>query len=154
MLLFKKICNFFKSLFDKKVDVEAVLEEKTKSLSLIDDSLNVVSENDLNDSKVEYDDEEKIDVSKRTLITKLYVLEQEIEVFRFDFPEKFASFRDEIKCIKDIYNFSAEEINKKITFEIDPELNSKILSEVDQLEKQIKRFINSEVKFFLTNYRD
>ena len=94
MLLFKKICNFFKSLFDKKVDVEAVLEEKTKSLSLIDDSLNVVSENDLNDSKVEYDDEEKIDVSKRTLITKLYVLEQEIEVFRFDFPEKFASFRE------------------------------------------------------------
>ena len=149
MLLFKKICNFFKSLFDKKVDVEAVLEEKTKSLSLIDDSLNVVSENDLNDSKVEYDDEEKIDVSKRTLITKLYVLEQEIEVFRFDFPEKFASFRDEIKCIKDSYNFSAEEINKKITFEIDPELNSKILSEVDQLEKQIKRFINSEVKFFV-----
>lgn len=152
MLLFEKIYSLFKSLFEEKVDVGASIDEQTKCLSLDDDSQNVDSENYLNDGIIE-EDEEKIDVSKRTLITKLYVLEQEIEIFRFDFPDKFASFKEEIKCIKDNYNFSVKEISKDVTFEIDPEINSKLISETDQLEKRIKRFINSEVKFFILSQK-
>lgn len=91
----------------------------------------------------------KDNVSRRTLTTKLYILEQEMEVFKYDFPNEYNSFIERIKLLKESYDFSLEETAKGMTFEIDPETDSSKIADVMKLEKDIQRFINREVKFHI-----
>ena len=149
MSLLEKICNFFRRLFLEEVDEDDFEIEGTEGLPLSDDALKL--ETDLTNQAV--DQEEKINASKRTLITKLYIIEQEIEVFRDAFPDEFAKYKEEIKCIKEEYNSTVNEINKDMTFEIDPETDSKKIMEIDQLEKRVKSFINNEVRFFILSQK-
>lgn len=104
-----------------------------------------LSESDLSKEKIIEVDE--ISLAKRTLMTKLYGLEQEIEVFKNDFPNKYSYFLDEIEKLRESYNSSLEEIREQMTFEIDPELNGKMNWDISQLDKEIKKFIDCEVKF-------
>ncbi len=92
-------------------------------------------------------EEEKVNVAKRTLMTRLYVLEQEITIFESDFPEEFKAYMDKIEQLRQTYNSSLEEIKKLLTFEIDPELDSSKISEVRLLEIEVRDFIDKEVKF-------
>lgn len=97
--------------------------------------------------EVEIDEDEKVNVAKRTLLSKLYWLEQEISIFEKDFPEKYQSFMEKIEKLRETYNSSLEEISKLVTFEIDPENSWSKKGEVTKLENEIKRFLEKEVKF-------
>lgn len=89
----------------------------------------------------------KIDGAKRTLLNRMYVLKQEIEVFKFEFPNEYNNFMEEIKRMEQSYLTSLAESTKPLTFEIDPEKDTKKIIRIDKLEATIRKFIDSEVKF-------
>ena len=97
--------------------------------------------------------EERINVAKRTLMTKLYTLEQEIAVFENDFPEEYNKFLQRIEALRASYHASLEELKKLLTFEIDPESDTSKIDEVIKLENDIKKFIESTVKFHIISKR-
>lgn len=106
------------------------------------------------DKEVELnEDGDKINVAKRTLMTKLYILEQEITVFENDFPEEYEAFMERIEVLRESYNSSLEEIKKLLTFEINPEIDSNKNGAVIKLERDIKIFIEKEVKFSIISKR-
>lgn len=107
----------------------------------------------LEEEKALKDLEERINVAKRTLMTRLYTLEQDIAVFAGDFPSEYQCFLQRIEELKASYNYSLEELQKLLTFEIDPEKDSAIMDKVIQLEKDIKKFIESTVKFHIITNR-
>lgn len=96
---------------------------------------------------------DEVSLAKRTLTNKLYVLEQEIEVFKKDFPDKFNYFFNCIQDMRNNYLACLEEIKAKLTFEIDPELNSRMTWDISKLEKEIKTFIDTELKFHILSQR-
>lgn len=97
--------------------------------------------------------EERINAAKRTLITKLYMLEQEIAVFKVDFPSEYQNFLQRIEELRNSYNSSLEELKKLLTFEIDPESDTSKIDEVIRLERDIKKFIQTTVKFHIISNR-
>ena len=110
---------------------------------------------DVSDEDNSSDDllEERINVAKRTLMTKLYNLEQEIAVFEDDFPSEYQNFLQRIDEIRASYNSSVESLKKLLTFEIDPETDTTKIDEVIRLENEIKRFIDTTVKFHIISKR-
>lgn len=110
---------------------------------------------DVSDEDNSSDDllEERINVAKRTLMTKLYNLEQEIAVFEDDFPSEYQNFLHRIDEIRASYNSSLESLKKLLTFEIDPETDTTKIDEVIRLENEIKRFIDTTVKFHIISKR-
>lgn len=112
-------------------------------------SFNVSDEDNSSDDLME----ERINVAKRTLMTKLYNLEQEIAVFEDDFPSEYQNFLQRIDEIRASYNSSLESLEKLLTFEIDPETDTTKIDEVIRLENEIKRFIDTTVKFHIISKR-
>lgn len=110
---------------------------------------------DVSDEDNSSDDllEERINVAKRTLMTKLYNLEQEIAVFEDDFPAEYQNFLKRIDEIRASYNSSVESLKKLLTFEIDPETDTTKIDEVIRLENEIKNFIDTTVKFHIISKR-
>lgn len=153
MSFFEKLFNFFKSIsyYFKKTLVKnesvLMLEEKDSNTNLEPNQQNSISEDML--TTINSQEENKINASKRTLTTRLYILEQEIELFKADFPSEYDSFMDKIKSLKNSYNSQLEKITKNMTFEIDPETDGSKIGDVVRLEKEIKRFINRDVKLYI-----
>lgn len=114
-------------------------------------SLDVSDEQETSNELLE--EEERINVAKRTLMTKLYALEQEIAVFENDFPDEYHVFLQRIDDIRVSYNSSLEALKKLLTFEIDPETDTTKIDEVIKLENEIKRFIETTVKFHIISKR-
>ena len=92
-------------------------------------------------------EEEKINVAKRTLMTRFYAIEQEIAIFESDFPKEYQEFLSKINSLRDSYISSLAQTGKSLTFEIDPELDYNRIGEVVKLERDVKFFIESKVKF-------
>ncbi|MCI9178269.1 MAG: hypothetical protein HFJ28_06990 [Clostridia bacterium] len=84
---------------------------------------------------------------RSSMLDRLYALEQEIAIFEKDFPEEYKTFSERIKLLQQDYYFSLEEIKKSLTFAIDPDTNWAKKQEVDDLAKDIRYFIEKEVKF-------
>ena len=97
--------------------------------------------------------EEKVDVSRRTLLTRLYVMKQQIEAFKQIFPSEYNRFLEKIQEIEESYEVELEESHKELAWQIDPEKNSKKVYEVEMLEKQIRRFMDKELKFYIISKR-
>lgn len=91
-------------------------------------------------------EEEKLNISKRTLITKLYVLKREIELFETDFHDEYNRYLSQIRRLEEDYNSALEESKKTLTFEIDPEMNSNLLMKVSILDGEIRKFLDTEFK--------
>lgn len=139
--LLQKLYNFLKKLF-------LIPEEEVQQISQNDDEASLPETySDEENETTASEEEEKINVAKRTLMTRLYVLEQEITIFEIDFPKEFNAYMDKIEQLRQTYNSSLEEIKKLLTFEIDPELDSSKISEVRLLEIEVRNFIDKEVKF-------
>jgi len=138
---FNSISAYFQRILTAK-DVKA-LPERTE----------VVLEEDFKEQQIVEAVVDEISLAKRTLMTKLYALEQEIEVFKKDFSPQYTYYLEKINNMRESYNLSLEEIRTKMTFEIDPELNSKMHGDIINLEREIKRFIESEVKFDILSKR-
>ena len=129
---FEYIALYFKNMPGKENDV-LLLEEKKE----------------FQEEKTYENFEENSKIEKRTLISKLYLLEQQIEVLKNDFPEKYDEFLGKIRKINEKYNSTLIELKKDLTFEIDPEINSSMILEVNRLEREISKFIDNEVKFYM-----
>ncbi len=152
MTFLQKLYNFFVRLFsgfgETANSSTATMLETSKPMETkeLDNSItsNIsTTENEI----ISNQEEERVNFAKRTLMTKLYILEQEITVFESDFPKEFTAYMDRIENLRQKYNSSLEEIKKLLTFEIDPELDPKKIIEVNILEGDIKDFIGKEVKF-------
>lgn len=115
-------------------------------------SRNQSEQNNIENVLIE-NDEDRINVAKRTLLTRLYALEQEIVMFKYDFPKEYEEFIGKIEELRKNYNSSLEEIKKILTFEIDPELDSFKTMEISRLERSIKNFIDKEVRFNIISKR-
>lgn len=138
------------SVFSKLVgqpleESNTLIEEQTEN----PEESNYFSE----EEKALEDLEERINVAKRTLLTRLYTIEQDIAVFARDFPLEYQAFLQRIEALKNSYNYSLEELQKLFTFEIDPESDSSIMNKVIRLEKDVKVFIESTVKFHIISNR-
>lgn len=153
MSVIQKFHNFFNKMLlpfsnksEENDDTTTMLEEVAE-----------MSENDISEKfdKIFLSDkkEERINVKKRTLMTRLYTIEQQITVFEKDFPEKYKSFLERIERLRENYNFSLEEIKKSVTFEIDPEIDGYKIGEVVKLEREVVYFLESEVKFNIISKR-
>lgn len=153
MSVIQKFHNFFNKMLlpfsnksEENDDTTTMLEEVAE-----------MSENDISEQfdKIFLSDEKekRINVKKRTLMTRLYTIEQQITVFEKDFPEKYKSFLERIERLRENYNFSLEEIKKSVTFEIDPEIDGYKIGEVVKLEREVEYFLESEVKFNIISKR-
>lgn len=101
----------------------------------------------------EFEEMDKISLAQRTLMTRLYVLEQEMEVFKDTFPEEYSYFSKEIEKYRETYASNLEEIRNRITFEIDPELNTRMHGRISRLEQAIQKFLAHEVRFDILSKR-
>lgn len=143
MRAIKKFCSFFThvfSFFTKKLVADKFAETHVEEESVVSET-----------PTIEYDD--KVNVARRTLLTKLYVLEQEIIVFKNSFPQEHEAFTERIEHLRETYNSGLENVKELLTFEIDPEIDSKNALEVLKLERDIRRFIEREVKFDIISKR-
>ena len=98
-------------------------------------------------------EEDEISLARRTLTTKLYMLEQKIELFKYDFPSEYSHFLGEIEEFRRLYDSDLEEVKSPLTFQIDPEFNGKMLWNIEKLDKEIQKFIDNEVKFNILSKR-
>lgn len=132
MNVFKKISNFFSNILfkeEEKVDKEEV-EQMLEELK-----------------EIENEENNKIKISKRTIIAKLYSLEQKISVLNPSFKDAYDIFSKEIEELRNSYIDELEESGKDLTFTIDPDINIKKLSEVSMLEERINKVIQVDLRF-------
>lgn len=134
MTLFQKFLNFLKNMFYFEEEIE---ENENNSFHL-EDAFEVEEEEK---------EEEKINLSKRTLLNKLYTIEQKITVFENDFPEKFQEFSNRIEDLRTSYFTSLENSKNDLTFDIDPDLDGEILGMSGILDSEADKFIETDVKF-------
>lgn len=92
---------------------------------------------------------ERINLAKRTMLSKLYMLEQEIAVLQNNFPTEFQAFQSRIDNLREDYQTTLEEVKKELRFEINPEQDSLKQGQVVKLEKDIEKFLQKEVKFHI-----
>lgn len=123
-----------------------MLEGSKDEIADIQDMLEVIEE----DTTTK---EERINAEKRTLMTRLYAVEQEITVFEKDFPKEFKDFSNRIEELRQIYNSSLDAVSKELTFEINPEIDGNRIGQVVKLERDVQRFIESKVKFNIISKR-
>ena len=86
MSLFQKFLNFLKKLIyvqEEPVETEVSFEESAKP----------------KESAVEY----RLNLGKKTLLTRLYTIEQKITVFETEFPKEFQEFTRRINILKEDY---------------------------------------------------
>lgn len=142
MTIIQKILNFFKlsSFENNETDENETVIPMLEQLN---------NENALN----ELTQEERINASKKTLMTRLYILEQEIVIFKEEFPKEYGTFLQRINLLRDEYILALDQLSKGLTFEIDPEIDGYKIGEVVKLEKDIKTFIEKEVKFDIISKR-
>lgn len=146
----EKFYNFLNAIFSR-LSGKAIGNNPELALPEFSTAQNATS--NIFDEDSEDSLEDRINVAKRTLMTKLYTLEQEIAVFETDFPKEYNEFLQRIEALRASYNSSLEELKKLLTFEIDPDSDTSKTDEVIKLEKDIRKFIESTVKFHIISKR-
>ena len=151
MTFMEKFYQFFNSIFSRISGnaIENVTPQLASSSEVDQATSSNLSENELSEDSLE----ERINIAKRTLLTKLYSLEQEIAIFESDFPNEYNEFFQRIESLRASYNSSLDELKKLLTFEIDPDTDTTKIGEVVRLEKDIHNFIESTVKFHIISKR-
>lgn len=138
MNLLREMSDFFAKFFSKRknkmeksIDSEKNVEELEMMLKDCDDSIA----------------EEKLNMSKRSILAKLYSLEQTLNVLEMDYKEKYDYFMQKIDKLRNDYHTILEESKKNLTFEINPNVDIKKVAEVSMLEDEINKFIEQDVKY-------
>ncbi len=146
--LIKRIKNYIINIF-----------RNNKGQEKEDDDIDV-DVSDLKEASEELENlkKEQIIVRERSIINKLYSLEQQITTFKDIFPNEYSDFSARLDTLKKEYEKSLSEylssINeKRITYEIDPDFDSKKLNQVILIEKEITFFINDKVKYAIITKR-
>ena len=89
----------------------------------------------------------QINLSKRTLLNKLYLIEQKVDLFKEDFPNEYNYFFGEIEKLRNFYKLSLEEEDKPLTLQVDPEFNGELIWKIEELDSEITLFIEKNIKF-------
>ena len=89
----------------------------------------------------------QINLSKRTLLNKLYLIEQKVDLFKEDFPNEYNYFFGEIEKLRNFYKLSLEEEDKTLTLKVDPEFNGELIWKIEELDSKITLFIEKNIKF-------
>ena len=131
MSVFNKISKFFRSdSKDKKKLEQSVIESRNNQLEIIRNEV-----------------EERTIISRKSIITKLYSLEQVINILKVNYPEKYEEFKRRIEILRVDYEESLKESKKTLTFQIDPDKDFEKISEVRGLETKIQDFINIDMQY-------
>lgn len=125
----KQIQNFFQAIWNS---LRKVFEKQEQ---------NCQEEQECNEETVK---KEKL---TRTLMARLYSLEQEIAIFEKEFPNEYEAFGARIKSLQEKYHSTLQEIKKTLTFAINPEEDMEQIMQVTRLEKDISKFLKTKVKF-------
>lgn len=134
MTLFEKFLNFLKNMFNFEEESEEAVDYAS-----LKDAFEEIEEKE--------EEQEKINLSNRTLLNKLYTIEQKITVFENDFPDKFKEFSDRIEDLRNDYLSSLKNSENDLTFDIDPDLDSDKLGMVKLLDSEVDKFIETDMKF-------
>ena len=89
----------------------------------------------------------QINLSKRTLLNKLYLIEQKVDLFKEDFPNEYNYFFEEIEKLRNFYKSSLEKEDKPLTLQVDPEFNGELIWKIEELDSKITLFIEKNIKF-------
>ena len=89
----------------------------------------------------------QINLSKRPLLNKLYLIEQKVDLFKEDFPNEYNYFFGEIEKLRNFYKLSLEEEDKTLTLKVDPEFNGELIWKIEELDSKITLFIEKNIKF-------
>ena len=89
----------------------------------------------------------QINLSKRILLNKLYLIEQKVDLFKEDFPNEYNYFFGEIEKLRNFYKLSLEEEDKTLTLKVDPEFNGELIWKIEELDSKITLFIEKNIKF-------
>lgn len=89
----------------------------------------------------------QINLSKRTLLNKLYLIEQKVDLFKEDFPNEYNYFFGEIEKLRNFYKSSLEKEDKPLTLQVDPEFNGELIWKIEELDSEITLFIEKNIKF-------
>ena len=89
----------------------------------------------------------QINLSKRPLLNKLYLIEQKVDLFKEDFPNEYNYFFGEIEKLRNFYKLSLEEEDKTLTLKVDPEFNGELIWKIEELDSKITLFIERNIKF-------
>ena len=89
----------------------------------------------------------QINLSKRILLNKLYLIEQKVDLFKEDFPNEYNYFFGEIEKLRNFYKLSLEEEDKTLTLKVDPEFNGELIWKIEELDSKITLFIERNIKF-------
>ena len=133
MKFIEMLYNFFNSI---SAYFQRIL--LAKEIKALPEGTEVPQEDSLSDENIVEAVVDEVSLAKRTLMTKLYSLEQEIEMFKMSFPQEYREYLSQIENLRATYNSSLEEIRAQMTFEIDPELNSQMNRDIARLERRIK----------------
>ena len=76
--------------------------------------------------------EEKTEISQKSIITKLYSLEQLVNILKIEYPKKYEEFSNKIDTLRVDYEKVLEESKKSLTFQINPNKDSKKISVKDR----------------------
>lgn len=137
----KKICffSYFNNASETEENEENIDGKEAEGADV--ESLEKAVE-DFNNTVIEA----KIKVFKMTL-TRLYMLDQKITVFKESFPDSYLFFEGQIKELEKSYKDSLIAAKQDLTFEIDPEKDGEKLAKILILENDVEAFIEKEVKF-------
>ena len=134
MSVFNSLTGFFENVFKKESKQDLKLKQITSE--------------ELGQMAMEKDPfEDRIEISKRTILSKLYSLEQIVDIIRIDYPEKYKEFNSKIELLRDDYIKTLEESKNPLTFQINPNNDSKKISEVAILERNIREFVEVDMKY-------
>ncbi len=133
--MFKKLSNFFKYVLaykesDTLVNVEdiATLEKNIQDLERIKKDNDMIMYN-------------------QTVLSKLYSFEQTLAILEENYKNEYSAFMCEIENIRKEYIDALNNSEKQLTFEIDPDLDYKMMTKVIRLEDRIKAFMQQQVKY-------
>lgn len=137
----------------KQKEGEQEADELLRQMSQIVQETSLADgEKDPNSEKEEEEDDPMcaaIKKYKSSLLTRLYAVRQQIAIFEHDFPTEYSGFLQRIETLETECCKSLEEIQKELTFAIDPDIDSGKMGETTILEKDVERFLETKVKFQL-----
>lgn len=140
MTLFEKFLDFLRNMFRFEEESNEPTEETNKSIGY-------ANFEEVFDAAREREEKDKINLSKRTLISRLYTIEQKITAFEKDFPEKFEEFSNRIETLRNDYYASLSSIENDLTFDIDPDLDGEKAGLVGKLDSDVDKFLETDMKF-------
>lgn len=88
----------------------------------------------------------KLSELNNSTILNIYSIEQMLNIIKDDFKPEYDEYMKEVERLRNRYNELLEESKNKLTFIVDPNIDSILLGDVLRLEESVKEFIDIKYK--------